>query len=118
MRGMASAISNNSTAEKIPLRGGAELSKAPSLLPQKNRLSPLLRRLLLFRPLGQHRLELVDEVVHVLELAVDAGEADEGDLVELAQVLHHQLANVGGFHLGLKLGVHVAFDCRDDGFEL
>src|SRR5262245_49230061 len=42
----------------------------------------------------QQALHLVHELVDVLELPVDGGEAHVGDLVELLQVLHHELAQL------------------------
>ena len=56
----------------------------PSHLPTPSR--PIIMLLL------QDRLQFVDEVADIGELAIDTGESHVGNLVELAKVLHHQLA--------------------------
>ncbi len=68
--------------------------------------------------LRQHFVELVDKILHVLKLAVHAGEADERHLVQLSQMLDHQLAQVRGWHFRLAAGVHVAFHGHHDRFDL
>src|SRR5215813_13059896 len=63
-------------------------------------------------------LELVQELVDVLELAVDGGEADVGDLVELAEALHDDRPDAGGRDLALLGVVEHGLDLVDDPVEL
>src|SRR5213593_4012830 len=49
-------------------------------------------------------LQLAQELVHVLEFSIHRSEPDIGDLVELAEVIHHARADVVGGHLAF-LGV-------------
>src|SRR6185295_2919282 len=58
----------------------------------------------------EDRLELVQELRDVLELAVDAGEADVGDLVEVLELLHHQVADDRARHLAVVLLVAADLD--------
>src|SRR5690348_565683 len=66
--------------------------------------------------LGQSRqvafqlLDLLAERVHVLELAVDRGEAHVGDLVEVLQLAHHQLAELARRHFTVAAAAQVVDD--------
>src|SRR5687767_1546302 len=55
--------------------------------------------------------------IHVREAAVDRGEADVGDLVELAQLLHHHLAQPAGIDLALAEREHLLLDALDGGID-
>src|SRR5688572_3032358 len=59
----------------------------------------------------------VPEIVDVGEAAVDGGEADVGDLVELAQLLHHHLAQPAGVDLALAQREHLLLDALDGGVD-
>ena len=63
-------------------------------------------------------VELVHEGVDVLELAVDGGEADVGDLVHAAQLVHHLLADGLGRDLALEGVLQVLLDLLADAFKL
>src|SRR5262249_57863457 len=63
-------------------------------------------------------LQLVEELVDVLELAVDGGEANVGDLVELAEALHDDRPDPGGRDLALLRIVQHRLDLVDDAVEL
>ena len=45
------------------------------------------------RRVGKHRRSSFNEVLHVFESAIDAGETDVGHLIHLPQPLHHHLAD-------------------------
>src|SRR5687768_1895855 len=55
-------------------------------------------------------LEFGDDLAGVLELVILAGEADVGDLVEVAQALHDLLADGAGRDFPLVLAVERLFD--------
>lgn len=74
--------------------------------------------LLLFRVFAQHGLELFNERARILELTVDAGEAHVGDLIELAQVLHHEFAEPVALDFTLEVGVKFVLDRGHDRFDL
>src|SRR5262249_31742353 len=81
--------------------------------------SDLLPSALFPRPtILQHRLQFLDEILYVFELAVDAGKTDEGDLVELAQMAHDGLAEILRGHFAVEVRVDVTFDGADDPFDL
>jgi hypothetical protein len=69
------------------------------------------------RPPLEHRLDLVDELGDVLELAVDGGEADVRDLVDAAQGVHHELPDLLRRHLAVELAVERVLDLRRDLLE-
>ncbi len=56
--------------------------------------------------------------MNVLELPVDAGEADVGHLVQLAKLLHGQLADRSALDLGLEIRRDVILHLRDQAFDL
>ena len=58
------------------------------------------------------------EGVDVLELAVDGGEADVGDLVHAAQLVHHLLADGLGRDLAFEGVLQVLLDLLADALEL
>ena len=58
------------------------------------------------------------EIADVFEFAVDAGEADEGHLIERPQFLHEQVAEIFAVDFRIEVGVGVVFDGGDDGFQL
>ena len=60
----------------------------------------------------------MQELVDILELAVDRREAHVGDLVELAEPLHHDGADAGRRNLALLGIVEEGFDLVDDPVEL
>ena len=68
--------------------------------------------------LGEHRLEFVDEIANVLELPIDAGETDEGHLIQLPQLLHHDLADVAAGDFEFKTPLQLVLHGGDDRFEL
>src|SRR5262245_49083883 len=59
---------------------------------------------------SEQRLELVDEIAQVLEAAVDRGEANVGDLVQLLQLLHDPGADLDRVHLAHLAGVELPLD--------
>ena len=70
--------------------------------------------------LGQ-AADLVDEFSDVAKFFVNAGEADVGDLIEVAEALHDALADGAGrdFRFELSLhGVHDVFDEHGDLFDI
>ena len=60
----------------------------------------------------QDGLQLVNEIVHILEFPVHAGKPHIGHLVEIPEVFHHEFAQRTRLDLGIKIGIHVAFDVR------
>ena len=66
----------------------------------------------------QDRLQFVHEIVHVLEVAIDAGEPHIGDLVEIFEVFHDQFAQRARFDFGLEIGIDVAFDIGHQAIDL
>src|SRR5262249_28233236 len=66
----------------------------------------------------EHGAELFEEIVGIFKLAVDAGEADEGDFVEVAEVAHHQFAQLPALHFAFELLVDIVFDRGRGGFDL
>src|SRR5580658_3186574 len=61
------------------------------------------------REFGQRRLEILG----LAEIAVDRGEAHIGDVVELAQMRHHGLADRFGRDLAFADALELADDLRD-----
>src|SRR5829696_811749 len=57
----------------------------------------------------------IPEILDIREALVDRREADVGDLVELAQLLHHHLAQPARVDLALAQGEHLLLDARDGG---
>src|SRR5580698_1072425 len=67
---------------------------------------------------AQQPLQLFLEFAHILEVAVDAGEADVGYSVKRFEMRHDQLADLAGGALAFR-GVHqIALSRVDDGFKL
>ena len=62
------------------------------------------------RPLGIERIHLALQLLEVLERLVDGQEADEADVVELAQLLHGHLADARRRDLGEPLGAEGGLD--------
>src|ERR1700757_4717464 len=61
-------------------------------------------------------LELAEhgfEILGLAEVAIDRGEADIGDVVELAQMLHHDLADRLRGDFGLAAAFELAHDRRN-----
>ncbi len=54
----------------------------------------------------------------VLKLPIDAGKANEGHLIDAAQVFHYQFANLAAFDLGLRVAFQFVLDLSDDPLEL
>lgn len=54
--------------------------------------------------------DLVDHGPYVLEAAVDGGEADVGHVVDVAQAVHHQLADAQAIDLAPAQGVQLGLD--------
>src|SRR5690606_15362595 len=54
------------------------------------------------------------EVPRFREVAVDRGEADVGDRIELAQALHHHLADPRGGHFAFARGLDLPLDPRHE----
>jgi hypothetical protein len=75
-------------------------------------------RLLRVARFGQDWFELVDEVAHILELAIDTRKTDKRDMIEFTQLGHHQFADLRRFYFGFVVVVDLAFDRRNDGFDL
>src|SRR5512138_590095 len=63
-------------------------------------------------------LELAEEFVHVLELAIDRREADVRDLVELAEPVHDSRSDFTRGHLALLRVVKLCLDLIHDRVEL
>src|ERR1043165_681860 len=70
------------------------------------------------RARAHQRLQLLHELSHVLELQIDGGEADVGDLVEFLQAAHDHLADLRRRALALRRLLHVLLDGVDDAVEL
>src|SRR6478735_12200990 len=66
--------------------------------------------------LGVERVDLALQRLEVLEALVDAGEADVGDLVDAAELLHRQRADAGRRDLGDAGGTQLGFDGVGGGF--
>jgi hypothetical protein len=66
---------------------------------------------------AEHRLEFVDEVGDVFEVAVDAGEADVSDLVDQSQVPHYDLTDTSAFDFSIELGQDFGFDRGDNALD-
>src|SRR5438445_10693580 len=62
-------------------------------------------------------LQLVQELVDILELAVDGGEANVSDFIELAQAFHDARADLSGRHFALFRVVEPRLDLVDDRIE-
>lgn len=62
--------------------------------------------------------QLFEEVVDIVELAVDAGEADEGHLVEIAEIPHHQFSHLPALHFALVLLIDFVLDRRGGRLDL
>lgn len=58
----------------------------------------------------EHRLQFVHKIVYVLELAIDAGKADIGDLIYQPQMLHDDLADLVGGDFRIEAVVDFPFD--------
>src|SRR5215217_5683038 len=59
-------------------------------------------------------LDLAAQVFDILELAVDRGEADVGDLVEGFQLAQHALPDCAGGDFGSASGQEIGFDAGQD----
>lgn len=81
----------------------------PSLLEQA-----LLARRFIARE-APNLLHFVDEFVNVLEVMVDAGEANIGDLILLPEFPHHALADELTLDLAIKILKHLFLDLFDQG---
>src|SRR5215213_4115088 len=62
-------------------------------------------------------LDLAPQVFDVLELAIDRGEADVGDLVEGFQLAQHALPDCAGGDFGSASGQEIGFDAGQDGVD-
>src|SRR5574337_308833 len=60
-----------------------------------------------------HFIDQALEFVDVFQAAVYAGEADVGDLVELLEFAHHELADAPRRHFALPQGKELFFDALD-----
>ena len=67
---------------------------------------------------AEDRLELLDEVVDVLELAVHRSKADERHLVHIPQATEYQFADFTRGNLTLEALVHLTLDRVDDPLDL
>ncbi len=65
--------SNQVTCLKVPAEGNGLFSLGAALF--------------------EHGTKFLDEIVDVLEFAVDGGKADKSDLIEFAELFDHQLTN-------------------------
>jgi hypothetical protein len=71
-----------------------------------------------FAALLEHRFQLVEELGHVLELAIHGSESHIGNLVQLTKLFDDQLADhLGGHFLVERLGA-LPLEAIDHGFEL
>src|SRR5262249_28612192 len=66
-------------------------------------------RLVLAGELAQHRLEILG----FAEIAIDRGKADIGDVIELAQMLHHDLSDHLGGDFRLAAALELTHDVGD-----
>src|SRR5687768_114307 len=67
---------------------------------------------------ADHPAQFAHEIVEVLELAVDRGEAHVGDLIEIAQLVHHQSADGGGVDLTVAFAEQALVDAVDRRLEV
>ena len=77
-------------------------------------MAPSAEKLTLLVP---HLADRIAKVLDVREAAIDRGEADVGHLVELAQLLHHHLAQPPRIDLALAQGEQLLLDARDGGID-
>src|SRR5687768_11911997 len=82
------------------------------------RLLAIRARAALLAAFLEHRLQFGREVPYVLELAVDAGEADVSHLVQQPQVLHDQLPHVAAFDLGIEVRIDLVLHLGHDRLDL
>ena len=69
-------------------------------------------------PAVEHVLEFVQEGFHILEVAVDGGEADIGDFVEGAEAIHEEFADLGGGQFAVGAFGQNGFNLIDNFGEL
>src|SRR5438067_1040733 len=69
-------------------------------------------------PRRLHFLDGIAEIVRRLELPVDRSEADVGDLVELGELAHHEVAHPRGGHLALAERAQPLDHAIDRAFDL
>lgn len=62
--------------------------------------------------------DFVDEILQIIELAVDAGKTDISDLIQADQKLHGHLADLVAFDLAVVVGHDLAFDRSGQLFNL
>jgi len=67
---------------------------------------------------GEDRLQLLDEIPHVLELAIHAREPHVGHLVERLQQFHEPLAQHTAGQLAFVGPVQLGFEGRHDGLDV
>lgn len=63
-------------------------------------------------------MQFVNEVADVFEFAIDAGEADIGHLIQFAQLLHDEVAQILAVDFGVEVGEDLVLDPRDNRFQL
>jgi hypothetical protein len=63
-------------------------------------------------------LQNLGEIAGILEFAIDAGKSHEGDLIQLAEVLHHQVAEDAAFDLAVVVRENLVLDGGNDRFDL
>src|SRR5262245_12353091 len=66
----------------------------------------------------EHGLQFIDEIAHILELAINAGEANVRDLIDIRQPLHDQFTDLGAVDLRFAVGIHLALHLRNDRLNL
>lgn len=77
-------------------------------------LSGLRRRLLI----GHQILKLLHECIDILEFAIYRSKTDICDLIELAERIHHDVADLCGRKLTLRIVADRMFHQIDDLFDL
>src|SRR5688500_2827757 len=69
--------------------------------------APAFRSLRRLAVLVEHWPQLLEKVVDVVELAIHAREADERHGVEVAQIAHHDFAQLAAFHFAIEVLINV-----------
>src|SRR4051812_15602404 len=78
-----------------------------SLHPPSSILYTSLRRL---RAFAQHRAQLFEEIVHVVELAINACEPHKRYRIQIPQVSHHDLTELAAFDFAVEVLIDIVLD--------
>ena len=99
-------------ARRIAIISALLRQTCPQAFPQPMIQSPLY--LSFFLTMCTQRLQLLDKIRNIIELPIDRGEADVSDLVKVLQMLHDDLTDLLGGHLGLRAVADLMLDLRDE----